>query len=63
MKNLKKISRNDLGKITGGKLSPDCSYKCCWDSQPNNCSSTVTVSTADSGSVSCSSGSHLVAVN
>ncbi len=61
MKNLRKLSRSELLYVTGAKAQ-GCSYKCCWDSQPNNCSSTVTVSQADSGTVSCTSGSHLVAV-
>ncbi|MCW3162695.1 bacteriocin-like protein [Chryseobacterium oryctis] len=66
MKNLKKISREQLKNVKGGvkmmEALEDCSYKCCWDSQPNNCSGVITVSQQDSGTVSCTAGSHLVAV-
>ncbi|MDQ1858907.1 hypothetical protein [Chryseobacterium sp. WLY505] len=67
MKKLKKISRENLkGLIGGGPFQPSgdtgCSYKCCSDRNPQVCSATVTVSVEQSGSVSCSEGSHLVAV-
>ncbi|WP_123966747.1 bacteriocin-like protein [Chryseobacterium phosphatilyticum] len=60
MKNLKKLSRKRLGNVKGG--DEGCSYKCCSDRNPQICSGSVTVPIEQSGSVSCSSGSHLVAV-
>jgi hypothetical protein len=61
MKNLKRLSKNDLKSIAGGFVKDEgCRYKCCSDRNPQICSETVTVSVEQSGSVSCSSGSHLV---
>lgn len=54
MKNLKKISREGLKNVKGG----ECTYKCCWKSQPDNCSSTITASPGES--VSCVEGAQLV---
>ncbi|WP_316805201.1 bacteriocin-like protein [Pedobacter nototheniae] len=68
MKNFKKLSRTELKEVIGGgPFSPsletgDCSYKCCWNNQPSNCSATVTMSQGDSGTASCIEGAHLVAV-
>ncbi|MCS4305560.1 bacteriocin-like protein [Chryseobacterium sp. BIGb0232] len=67
MKNLKRLSRENLKDLKGGGESPNvltadegCSYKCCSDRNPQICSATVTVSVEQSGTVSCAAGSHLV---
>lgn len=40
MKNLKKLSRNELKTVLGGLEQPTGDYKCCWK-DTDNCSSTV----------------------
>lgn len=67
MNKIKRISRENMKNLKGGGPSQPsegtgCSYKCCSDKNPQLCSKTITVSVEQSGSVSCSSGSHVVPV-
>lgn len=52
---MKKLSRTELKSVKGGTGT----YRCCWDSQPSNCSSTVNVSHDEVSSLSCVEGAHL----
>ncbi len=67
MKNFKKISRENLKSLKGGGPSKPngdtgCSYMCCSNVEPAKCSTITTVSLEESGTVGCSTGSHLVEV-
>jgi hypothetical protein len=66
MKNLKTLTRNQMKNLTGGgdtsRLPGGCTYKCCLNSNPQNCSTSVTFTVEESGSASCVSGAHLVEV-
>lgn len=59
MKNLKKLSRNQLIMIQGGD-TPSGTYVCCLNSHPNVCSTPVTHDhESGAGDLCCSSGSSL----
>lgn len=55
MKNLKKLSRGELKTVRGGTGT----YRCCWDKEPGNCSSTINISHEESSNLSCVDGAHL----
>ncbi len=52
--NAEKVIKNEeLVNLRGGYMG---NFKCCWDSQPSNCSECKYTSST----VSCSEGAHLV---
>lgn len=67
MKKLKNLSRENLKNVNGGgpskpEFGTGCSYQCCSNVEPAKCSTITVVTLEESGTVGCSSGSHLVAV-
>ncbi|AZI23468.1 hypothetical protein EIH07_10685 [Chryseobacterium taklimakanense] len=62
MKNLKKLSRSNVKKVTGGYEQPDGNYVCCWDNNPTICSTSVSHDHDTQGNLSCVKGAHLVKV-
>lgn len=66
MKNSKTLTRNEMKHLIGGgetlKFADGCTYKCCLNSNPQNCSASVTFTVEESASVSCVPGAHLVEV-
>jgi len=66
MTNSKTLTRNEMKHLIGGaetlKFADGCTYKCCLNSNPQNCSASVTFTVEESATVSCVPGAHLVEV-